>query len=102
MYTYVAFGVYYLIFNLSGYFIKFRMHMVRLTNEKCLCQNAKATRGIKIHIQRCVIKSQIIFAFSAFLKHIADDFIRTGEPFWVPKKQPDLGIERRTANHLIV
>ena len=85
MYTYVAFGAYYLILNLSGYFFKFQMNMVRLTKEKCSCQNAKAAKEINIHIPRCVIKSQIIFAFSASLKHIKD-FIRTGEPFKVLKK----------------
>jgi hypothetical protein len=76
MYAYVVFGAYCLILNLSGYFFKFQMNMARLTKEKCSCQNAKAAKEINIHIPRCVIKSQIIFALSASLKHIKD-FIKT-------------------------
>jgi hypothetical protein len=66
------------------------MNMVQLTKEKCSCQNAKATKEIRIRIPRGVLKSQIIFAFLASLKHIRDGFIRTGEPFEVLKKQPNL------------
>jgi len=91
MNTYVAFGANYLIVNTIGYFFEFQMNRFRLTKEKCSWQNAKATKEINKYIPRCVIKSQIIFALSASLKHIKD-FIRAGELFKILKKQPNLGI----------
>lgn len=70
------------------------MNMVRLTKEKCSCQNAKAAKEINIHIPRCVIKSQIIFAFSASLKHIKD-FIRTVSLLRYFKKQLNLYLTKK-------
>jgi hypothetical protein len=75
--------------------------MVRLTKEKCSCQNAKEAKEINIYIPRCVIKSQIIFAFSASLKH-TKDFIRTMSLLRYLKKQLNLYLtkKRRSLNRV--